>query len=116
MTKKWFSSPWLFFVISLAHQFLVLFPGEFPVLFPDSASYLTLNNAQRTPFYPLLLHFMKSPTMTALAQCLFFALAVATFSCILRMILEKMDLPSGKDFFILIGSLYFATNFELIQF
>jgi hypothetical protein len=107
--------PWFYFALSLIHQILVFAPGEFPQLFPDSGSYFSAN-PQRTPIYPWILATFNNNQVTAGVQILMFALAAAAFHVICRMVIEKIPLPKGKECFIWIGSLYFATNFELIQF
>jgi hypothetical protein len=113
--KKLLDNPWFYFVLSLAHQCLVILPGEFPVIFPDSGSYLS-SNAQRTPLYPFILSAFGSQKLVACFQMVIFALAVAAFSQLARWVIEEVRLPKATNIFVWIGSLYFATNFELIQF
>lgn len=115
MTKKLLNNPWFYFILSLVHQCLVILPGEFPKLFPDSGSYLTWF-PHRTPLYPFLLSVFQTTERTATFQILVFALAAAAFHLICRMTFETLPLPRGKELFIWIGSLYFATNFEMLQF
>lgn len=115
MKEKILNNPWFYFAVSLIHQALVFAPGEFPQLFPDSGSYFH-SHPNRTPVYPFIISLLQSPTVVALVQILVFALAAAAFYVICRQVFEKMEWPRFKDFFVWGGSLYFATNFELIQF
>jgi hypothetical protein len=112
---KLLDNPWFYFVLSLVHQCLVILPGEFPVIFPDSGSYLS-SNAQRTPLYPLVLSAFGSTKLVACFQMIVFAFAVAAFSRLARWVIEEVRMPKAANLFVWIGSLYFATNFELIQF
>lgn len=113
--KKLLNTPWFYFALSLIHQALVFIPGEFPQLFPDSGSYFNWD-AQRTPVYPLILKALNNPALTALMQIFSFALAAAAFHLICRRVLRSLNLPKHTDLLVWTGSLYFATNFELIQF
>ncbi len=116
MTKKILNNPWFYFVLSLVHQCLVILPGEFPKLFPDSGSYLTWF-PHRTPLYPFLLSIFQTTRNMAIFQMLVFALSAVAFHLICRIVLEKIQQPRwGREVFIWIGSLYFATNFEMLQF
>lgn len=115
MTKKILNSPWFYFFLSLAHQALIFSFGDFPQLFPDSGSYFT-GNAQRTPVYPLILSAFQNPTIVAILQILSFSLASAAFYIICKYVFEKLQLPKFQNLFVCGASLYFATNFELIQF
>jgi hypothetical protein len=126
------NKPWFYFVLSLIHQGLVFAPGPFPNVFPDSGSYLAWN-PQRTPLYPWILSVAGSYQIVAVIQILIFSLAALTFHVSLRMVLEKLIpenstlspsnlSPSNfstsriRQLFLWGGSLYFATNFEFIQF
>lgn len=113
--KKLLNNPWFYFVLSLIHQALIILPGEYPHLFPDSQGYFDWN-AQRMPIYPFLLKVAGGTMGVAILQVLMFALATAAFSVICRFVVDRLPLSRGKDLFTWTGSLYFATNFELIQF
>jgi hypothetical protein len=115
MMKRLLNNPWFYFALSLIHQIIVFLPGEIPQLFPDSGSYFSAN-PQRTPIYPWILSTLNNNQLTACVQIFMFALAAAAFHVICRMVIERISLPKFKEEFIWIGSLYFATNFELIQF
>lgn len=115
MKKKILNNPWFYFALSLIHQGMVFLPGEIPQLFPDSGSYMG-SHAQRTPLYPLIISTIGNLQVTAWVQILTFALAAAVFHLLCRSVCEKIPMPKGRDLFVWIGSLYFATNFELIQF
>jgi len=115
MKKSLLNNPWFYFFVSLLHQCLVILPGEYPHLFPDSASYFDWN-PQRMPVYPFLLQMTGGGVWMVALQILMFALAAGTFYSICRIVIEKLPLSRGKDLFVWIGSLYFATNFEMIQF
>jgi len=114
MTKKLLNNPWFYFLLSLIHQCLVIAPGEFPHLFPDSQGYFDWN-PQRMPVYPALLKLLGLRG-TAILQIVMVALAAAALYRICRKVIEKLALPRCTDLFVWIGSLYFATNFELIQY
>lgn len=114
MKEKLLNNPWFYFVLSLIHQALIFGPGEFPHLFPDSQGYFDWN-PQRMPIYPAILKVLNL-NGTAFFQILMFALAAAAFHRICRLVFEQIPLPKGRDLFVWVGSLYFATNFELIQF
>ncbi|HEY8272543.1 MAG TPA: hypothetical protein VIG33_16740, partial [Pseudobdellovibrionaceae bacterium] len=123
MTKKLLNTPWFYCALSFVHQCLVILPGEFPKLFPDSGSYLSWY-PHRTPLYPFLLSVFQTTENTAIFQMLIFALSAGAFHLICRMVIETLQetlqkkFPSAKakEIFIWTGSLYFATNFELLQF
>jgi len=114
MKKTLLNNPWFYFVLSLVHQCLIIGPGEYPHLFPDSQGYFDWN-PQRMPIYPAILKVLGL-NGTAALQVLMFALTAAAFHRICRLVIDQLPLPKGKDLFAWIGSLYFATNFELIQF
>jgi len=114
MKQKILNNPWFYFILSLVHQALIIGPGEFPHLFPDSQGYFDWN-PQRMPIYPAILKVLGLES-TALFQILMFALAAAAFHRICRYVMEQIPLSKGRDLFVWIGSLYFATNFELLQF
>jgi hypothetical protein len=111
------NKPWFYFLLSLIHQAVLFAPGPFPTTFPDSGTYLSWH-PQRTPLYPLLLSLFGSIYFTALFQVIVFALAVVVFHLALRLILQTMLKTSTNAFSLFLwgGSLYFATNFELVQF
>ncbi|MGZ3806229.1 MAG: hypothetical protein ACXVB4_18590 [Pseudobdellovibrionaceae bacterium] len=119
MAKKLLNNSWFYFALSLVHQCLVILPGEFPKLFPDSGSYLTWY-PHRTPLYPFLLSVFQTMERTAVFQMFVFAFAAAAFHQICRSVLGKLELPQispqVNEVFLWIGSLYFATNFEMLQF
>jgi len=115
MKRQSLNNPWFYALLSLFHQTVVFISGKIPQLFPDSASYLEWS-PQRTPVYPLILSLVRSLEFAVLLQILCFALATAAFYSICRWVIEEIAPSKGKDVFIWVGSLYFATNFELIQF
>lgn len=115
MKKSLLQNPWFYVVLSLIHQCLIILPGEYPHLFPDSQGYFDWN-PQRMPIYPFLLKTAGGTMGLVVIQILAFALAVGAFSVICRIVVDRLPLTRGKELFTLVGSLYFATNFELIQF